>query len=184
MNIEHVGIVTFTFTYPNLLLVFNSVLPMDSDSSDDSDGLEGSNLDSQELRERATESVPRNTRKTTRWALETYKKWANRRRNVEHVRPDISSYGQDFAVLDKVLFKFYGEVHTEEGSQFTPSSLQVLRAGLQRHLSDIIEDMPIMATHPAFRKSDNQFKAAKRRFAMQGNRAAGTAKQPIDPADH
>ena len=43
--------------------------------------------------------------------------------------------------------------------------------------------MPIMAQRPALRKSNEQFKAAKRRFALNGNRAAGAAKQPMDPAD-
>ena len=52
--------------------------------------------------------------------------------------------------------------------QFTPSSLQVLRAGLQRHLSESVDDMPIMAQHPAFHKSNEQFRAAKRRFAWMG----------------
>ena len=151
--------------------------------SDDSDDSRGSNLDSQELRERAIESIPKNTRKSTQWAIETYKKWAQRRRQVKYVKQDITRYGQDFAALDKTLYKFYGEVHTEEGMQFTPSSLQVLRAGLQRHLSESVDDMPIMAQHPAFHKSNEQFRAAKRRFAMNGNRAAGASKQPMDPED-
>ena len=151
--------------------------------SDDSDDSRGSNLDSQELRERAIESIPKNTRKSTQWAIETYKKWAQRRRQVKYVKQDITRYGQDFAALDKALYKFYGEVHTEEGMQFTPSSLQVLRAGLQRHLSESVDDMPIMAQHPAFHKSNEQFRAAKRRFAMNGNRAAGASKQPMDPED-
>ena len=43
--------------------------------------------------------------------------------------------------------------------------------------------MPNMATHPTFRKSNEQFRAAKRRFALEGNRAEGTAKMPMDPAD-
>ena len=41
-----------------------------------------------------------------------------------------------------------------------------------------------MGTHPEFKRSNDQFKATKRRYALQGNnRAAGTAKQPLDPAD-
>ena len=105
------------------------------------------------------------------------------RRQVKYVKDDISAYGQDLVALDRTLYKFYGEVHTVEGLQFTPSSLQVLRAGLQRHLSDVHEGMPNMATHPAFRRSDEQFKAAKRRFALESNRAEGTTKMPMDPED-
>ena len=157
---------------------------VDSVDSDDGENSQDSNLNSQELQKRASESVPpRNTRKSMQWALDTYRKWAGRRREVNYIRQDIASYAHDFEALDKTLFKFYGEVHADDGSPFTPSSLQVLRAGLQRHLSEFVEDMPTMAQHPAFRKSNEQFKAAKRRFAMGGNRAAGAAKQPMDPKD-
>ena len=45
-------------------------------------------------------------------------------------------------------------------------------------------DFPLMASHPAFRRSNDQFKGAKRRYALDGdNRAAGVAMQPLDPAD-
>ena len=166
-----------------LFVDFNSSMSdTDSVSQHEEDSQE-SNLSSQELRERANESVPRNTRKAVQWAVETYRKWARRRHLVKFIKPDITDYGQDLVALDKALNKFYGEVHSEEGMQYTPSSLQVLRAGLQRHLSDAIDGMPVMAQHPAFRKSNKQFTAAKRRFAMNGNRAAGAAKQPMDPAD-
>ena len=83
-----------------------------------------------------------------------------------------------------MLFKFYGEIHTLDGPGFTPSSLQILRAGLQRYLSEHRAEMPVMATHSAFRRSNEQFKAAKRRYALEGvNKAAGKTKQPLDPSD-
>ena len=65
-------------------------------SSDDDKDSQCSNLTSQELQNRAVESIPKNTRKSTQWALETYKKWAHRRRQVKSTKQDITAYGQDF----------------------------------------------------------------------------------------
>ena len=113
---------------------------------------EGSDLNSQELQERAVECRPENTRKTTEWAQQTYRRWAERRQNVDHVKVNLLDYGGDLKALDRALFKFYGEVHTLDGAMFTPSSLQVLRAGLQRYLSDNVPDMPVMGTHPEFKR--------------------------------
>ena len=156
---------------------------MDDDSGSDGEG--SSNLDSQELHDRARDAIPSNTRRTTDWAIQTYRRWAERRQNVPYVKLDLLGYtAEELPSLDKALFKFYGEAHTVDGPKFTPSSLQVLRAGLQRYLSEHMPDMPVMATHPAFRRSNEQFKAAKRRYALEGiNRAAGVMKQPLDPAD-
>ena len=79
--------------------------------------------------------------------------------------------------------KFYAEVHTLEGPGFTPSSLQCLRAGLQRHmtLSDIEVDITAGA---AFKQANVMFKAAKRRYSLSGeNKQTGKKKKPIDPRD-
>ena len=92
--------------------------------------------------------------------------------------------------MDKIL-----QLWTKHSTSFTekftrrrgcsshPVLYKFCRAGLQRHLSESVDDMPIMAQHPAFHKSNEQFRAAKRRFAMNGNRAAGASKQPMDPED-
>ena len=90
----------------------------DSDSEFDSD------LNSQELDSRATEAQPLNTRKSTIWAVNVYKRWAARRHNYEFIKGDLLDYHGDLEALNKTLFKFYSEAHTTEKEAFTPSSLQ------------------------------------------------------------
>ena len=148
------------------------------------DSDENSDLPSQELADRVAECVPANTRKTTEWAVATYKRWAQRRSNVRYVKEDLLAYRDDLQALDQSLYKFFSEVHTTGGPGFTPSSLQVLRAGLQRYMTEHDPDMPLMSTDPTFRRSNAAFKAAKRRYALDGtNRAANQMKQPLDPVD-
>ena len=87
---------------------------------------------------------------------------------MPYVKLDLREYDvEDLVSLDKTLFKFYGEAHTVDGPRFTPSSLQVLRAGLQRYMSEHKPEMPVLASHPAFRRSNEQFKAAKRGYALE-----------------
>ena len=70
--------------------------------------------------------------------------------------------------------------------QRTPDDLgylfQVIRAGLQRYIYDEGRDIDI-TNHPALKKANQAFKAAKRRYATEGNRRAGQGKEPIDPHD-
>ena len=61
--------------------------------------------------------------------------------------------------------------------------LQVIRAGLQRYISDNGLAVDI-SNNPSLKKANQAFKAAKRRYATQGgNRRAGQGKEPIDPRD-
>ena len=153
-----------------------------SESESEHDELYATDCDSQELEERAIEAQPKNTRKTTSWAVAVYRRWAARRSRHHYIKADILDYGTDASALNKTLHKFYGEVHTVEGRSLTPSSLQVLRAGLQRHLADHHEQ-PLDLSGSEL-KANAAFKAAKRRYALSGNNPqAGKQKQPIDPAD-
>ena len=72
---------------------------------------------------------------------------------MDYVKVNLLDYGGDLKALGRALFKFYGEVHTLDGAMFTPSSVQVLRAGLQPYASDKVPDMPVMGTHPEFKQS-------------------------------
>ena len=139
--------------------------------------------DSQELAEKLKDAQPTNTRKTTSWAVSVFRRWAARRSHHAFVKPDLLDYGADVASMSRALFKFFSEVHTVEGKALTPSSLQVLRVGLQRHLTDHHEHPPDLSDN-VFKKANEAFKAAKRRYALSGdNPQAGKQKQPIDPAD-
>ena len=72
---------------------------MDSDVTDSE---ENSDLPSQELADRVAECVPANTRKTTEWAVTTYRRWAQRRPNVRYVKEDLLAYRNDLQALDRV----------------------------------------------------------------------------------
>ncbi|KAF0304375.1 hypothetical protein FJT64_023799 [Amphibalanus amphitrite] len=140
--------------------------------------------DSQELLERNKDAQPKNTRKTTSWAVSVFRRWAARRSRHDYVKPDLLDYGTDASALNRTLFKFYSEVHTVEGHSLTPSSFHVLRAGLQRYLTDHHSECPLNISDDSFKKANEAFKAAKRRYALSGdNPQAGKQKQPIDPAD-
>ena len=88
-----------------------------------------SDLNSQELDNRAKEAQPQNTRKSTAWAVSVYKRWAARRQQHDFIKADLMEYGDDLESLNKALFKFYNEAHTIEKEAFTPSSLQVCILG-------------------------------------------------------
>ena len=62
-----------------------------------------SDLNSQELFERAREAISENTRKTTEWAVHTYRRWAERRQNIQYVRVNVLDYGDDLVSLDRAL---------------------------------------------------------------------------------
>ena len=65
-----------------------------------------SDLNSQEIADRAKDAMPINTEKNTRWAEGVYSRWAQRRRNSEFVRPKITDYGaEDEKDLNKTLKK-------------------------------------------------------------------------------
>ena len=84
-----------------------------------------SDLNSQELDNRATEAQPHNTRKSTTWAVGVYRRWAARRQQYSFIKSDLVDYGDDIEGLNKSLYKFFSETHTIENEAFTPSSLQV-----------------------------------------------------------
>lgn len=65
-----------------------------------------SDLNSQEIADRAKDAMPINTEKNTRWAEGVYSRWAQRRTNSEFVRPKITDYGaEDEKDLNKALKK-------------------------------------------------------------------------------
>ena len=143
-----------------------------------------SDLNSQEIADRAKDAIPGNTERNTKWAEAVYTRWARRRASCDFVRAHITDYSAgDEKDLSSALKKFYAEVHTQEGPGFTPSSMQCLRAGLQRRLAMSGIEIDI-ATGPAFKQANIMFKATKRRYSMSGdNRQAGKQKKPIDPRD-
>ena len=100
---------------------------MDDDES-------SSDITSQELFEWAREHRPINTNKSTTYALNVWKKWAEKRKGTSYVCADILTY-QDDTELSRAMFKFFGELRSDEGREYTPSSLLVIRSGLQRYLT-------------------------------------------------
>ena len=117
---------------------------------------DSSNLRSQELEERARECRAVNTRKTTKWAVGIFEKWARRRAGTrEYIMDNILEY-QNPEDLNRTLFKFYAEVHTLDGHQFSPSSLQVLRAGLQRHLDEHLAKPSDLTNGTAYKRANEQ----------------------------
>ena len=92
---------------------------------DDSNSEYESDLNSQDLEDRAREAQPKNTRRSTAWAISVYKRWAARRQQYTFVKADLLEYRENVEELNKTLFKFYNEAHTVENEAFTPSSLQV-----------------------------------------------------------
>lgn len=69
-----------------------------------------------------------NTKKSTEYWRNVFKKWASERKQ----ETNLEEYEHE--ALDKTLSKFYAEVRKENGDDYEPDSLRVMQAALERYL--------------------------------------------------
>ena len=82
--------------------------------------------------------VPRNTEKTTKWALRNFEEWRevrNRRFPSDQVRSDLlTNSSMESSTLFKWLSHFVVETRNGRGEEYTPATLNQLLASLLRHM--------------------------------------------------
>ena len=83
------------------------------------------------------DSCPENTMKSTEWALRNFETWrlARNQRFPEEKCPE--NVFEDETVACKWLCRYVSETRVSDGKEYTPRSLQLLLAGLQRHLCKV-----------------------------------------------
>ena len=113
-------------------------------------------INDEELSNMKDGTCPSNTLKNNEWARRTFETWRTERnkRFPEDKCPDIVFENKDTAC--EWLCKFVTEVRKSDGSEYTPRSIYLLLAGLQRS---------IRKTHPKEEInifSDHEFKSLKK----------------------
>ncbi|KAK0133506.1 hypothetical protein N1851_030966 [Merluccius polli] len=112
----------------------------------------------EELDELEDDKDELNTKKTTKWAVKILRDF------LADKNMDINFKSYTAATLNDVLRLFYASVQsTKEGREYSVASLRSLRAGINRHLSDvnIIND-------PVFKTSNAVFKAILKCYIKSG----------------
>ena len=118
-----------------------------------------------ELNRRKVERIPENTRRSTKWAVKVWQKWAEFRQDTIETMmgmyKTIRSLSECTPVeLDFWLSRFIVEVRNENGDSYPASTLYSLACGLNRHIKEELErvDVEILS------KKDTRF--ANFRYAL------------------
>lgn len=85
-------------------------------------------VDEQFIEELKEMSENENTKKSTEYWKNVFKKWANERKQ----KTNLEEY--EYEALDKTLSQFYAEVRRDNGDDYEPDSLKVMQAALERYL--------------------------------------------------
>ena len=93
--------------------------------------------------------TPKNTDRSTNWALSNFKDWAKEK----HINPDDILLSTDPQVLNKNLSRFIVETRKESGQAYPPSTLHQLLCGLLRFMRQKNIDTPNF-----LEKNDPRFK--------------------------
>ena len=114
-------------------------------------------------------SCPENTAKSTEWAVRNFEAWrlARNEQFPEEVCPD--DVLEDESDTCKWLCRFVSETRKADGKEYTPRSLQLLLAGLQRHLRKIHPDKEIkLFSDPRFQPLKNTCDAVFKKLHKKG----------------
>ena len=85
-------------------------------------------VDEEYIEELKDKSEKENTRKSTEYWKNVFKKWANER----NFRANLEEYESN--VLDQTLSQFYAELRKENGDDYAPDCLKVMQASLEKYL--------------------------------------------------
>ena len=97
-------------------------------------------VDEKYIEELKDKSENENTRKSTEYWKNVFKKWANER----NFQANLEDYESD--VLDQTLSQFYAELRKENGDDYEPDCLKVMQASLERYLKS--KAYPNKVNHP------------------------------------
>lgn len=112
----------------------------------------------EELNELEDDKDEMNTKKITKWAVKTLRDF------LADKNMDINFKSYTVATLNDVLRLFYASVQsTKEGGEYSVASLRSLRAGINRHLSDVN-----IISDTVFKTSNAVFKAILKRYRKSG----------------
>uniref|UniRef100_A0A1X7T9L7 Uncharacterized protein n=1 Tax=Amphimedon queenslandica TaxID=400682 RepID=A0A1X7T9L7_AMPQE len=123
---------------------------------------------SEEIDEMAKRKVPKNTEKTSKWAMKNLEDWFKdyNERNPDKKCPDefLTGHGCSKEVICKWLCLFVNETRNKSGERYPPKTIQCLLAGIMRHMRDQNSEYPnfMSKDDPAFHTFivtlDNLFK--------------------------
>jgi len=85
-------------------------------------------VDEEYIEELKDKHEDENTKKSTGYWKNVFKKWANER----NFQANLEEHESD--VLDETLSQFYAELRKENGDDYEPDCLKVIQASLERYL--------------------------------------------------
>ena len=93
-------------------------------------------VDQQYIQELKEKTENENTKKSTEYWKNVFKKWANER----NLQPNLEDYQSD--VLNRTLSQFYAKLRKENGDDYEPDCLKVMQASLERYLKSKAHPSP------------------------------------------
>jgi len=115
------------------------------------------------------DSSPHNTAKSTEWAIKNFESWrlARNKHFPEEICPN--NVFDDQTNPSKWLCRYVSETRKANGAEYTPHSLYLLLAGLQRHLRKVYPDKQInLHTDPCFKPLRNTGDAIFKQLHRKG----------------
>ena len=138
---------------------------------------QNSQMETDDLDEMDQAALPKNTDRSTDYAMKKFKAWLRKRQ----ISIDMSDASPE--ELAPVLRQYYGELKTVEGKPPAPATMNCLKAGIQRHLNKVRQENPVnISKDTAFTKANGTFKAKCKLYAAMGN-AKAKRKEEIAPGD-
>ena len=122
-----------------------------------------SQMDDEELRRLEQEAEQPGTASATKWAMDKFLNWIRKRK----IACDLETIEKE--ELGKILHQFYGEQkNTKTSKALSPSTLNGLRAGIQRGICQLRHDIHIVNDRE-FMRANKILNAKCRLYAKQGN---------------
>ena len=126
-------------------------------------------------------AVPKNTQRTTNWALNIWKQWTYRRQ-VCHPHDCPHLYLCTNSEYDQWLSKFVLEIRRADGMPYPPSTLYSICCGLQRYIRDVKPDLNLLKD-PQFSRFQRTLDAKLKRLHSTGLGVKKRKAEPISISD-
>ncbi|XP_063397165.1 uncharacterized protein LOC134681459 [Mytilus trossulus] len=102
--------------------------------TDDESSRFGNLTTEDDMNELISDTIPKNTKKSTNWAKNVFEAWRNYRTSLGEGIPEIEKFSVDD--VNKLLSRFIVEVRKKNGDFYPPKSLYLLSVGLLRSIRD------------------------------------------------
>ena len=138
-------------------------------------------VSSEQVEELTKAIVPKNTQRSTQWAVRCFNSWLqHRNKQSPHDKcPEDILLSDDMEALCKWLCVCVCEMRKEDGSEYTPRSIAQLIAGVQRYIS-LQKDRPVRLSDPNNPSFQALHRTLDNRFKQLHSEGVGTTKKQAE----